>query len=249
MTAGSMIDRTGSATLDNVFLKWLLNPINTSLMIEAIQETDNYISNFAKVEKSCASNEQAWLTELRRSALDSFQRLGFPTTDDEEWRFTSVAPITREPFKLATDTGAPSAAAPKKISFGAWSGIQLVFVNGIYSARLSSKTAQHNGVFAGGLSEAMEKHAYSTSDSLGTLCQFPRGSLSALNTAFASDGAFIFLPKECVVQQPIDLLFLSCGENSESSVCHPRVLVVAEENSQVQILESYASAKARRLFH
>lgn len=74
-------------------------------MIETIQETDNYISSFAKVEKSRASNEQAWLTELRRSALDSFQRLGFPTTHDEEWRFTSVAPITRVPFKLATDSG------------------------------------------------------------------------------------------------------------------------------------------------
>ena len=76
-------------------------------MIETIQETDNYISSFAKVEKR-ASNEQAWLTILRCSALDSFQRLGFPTTHDEEWRFTSVAPITRVPFKLATDTGAPA---------------------------------------------------------------------------------------------------------------------------------------------
>ena len=212
-------------------------------MIETIQETDHYISSFAKVEKSRASNEQAWLTELRRSALDSFQRLGFPTTHDEEWRFTSVAPITRVPFKLATDTGAPSAAALKSFSFGSWSGIQLVFVNGIYSARLSSKTAQRNGVFAGGFSEAMEKHASRLQTHMGRYANSSEEAFAALNTAFASDGAFIHLPKECVVEQPIHLLFLSCGENSESSVCYPRVLVVAEENSQVQILESYASAR------
>ena len=128
-------------------------------MIETIQETDNYISSFAKFEQSRASNEQAWLRELRRSALGSFQRLGFPTTHDEEWRFTSVAPITRVPFKLATDTKAPSAADLSSFTFGSWSGIQLVFVNGIYSAKLSSKTGQSGGLFAGSLSEALEKHA------------------------------------------------------------------------------------------
>ncbi len=119
----------------------------------------------------------AWLNELRRSALDSFQRLGFPTTHDEEWRFTSVAPITRVPFKLAADAKAPSAAELTSFTFGSWSGIQLVFVNGIYSARLSSNPAQPNGVFAGSLSEALEKHADQSAASLGTLCQLFRGSL------------------------------------------------------------------------
>jgi Fe-S cluster assembly protein SufD len=212
-------------------------------MIETIRETDNYISSFAKFEQSRASNEQAWLRELRRSSLDSFQRLGFPTTHDEEWRFTNVAPIARIPFKLVTDTKAPSAAELSSFSFGSWSGIQLVFVNGIYSAKLSSGTGQPNGLFAGSLSEALEKHSDLLQAHLGRYAGSSEETFAALNTAFASDGAFIYLPKECVVEQPIHLLFLSCGENSESSVCHPRVLVVAEENSQVQILESYASAR------
>ena len=210
-------------------------------MIETIQETDNYISSFAKFEQSRASNEQTWLRELRRSALDTFQRLGFPTTHDEEWRFTSVAPIVRVPFKLATAAKAPSAAELGSFSFGSWSGIQLVFVNGIYSAKLSSKTGQPNGLFAGSLSDALEKHSDLLQAHLGRYASTSEEAFAALNTAFASDGAFIYLPKGCVVDQPIHLLFLSCGENSESSVCHPRILVLAEENSQVQILESYAS--------
>jgi len=210
-------------------------------MIETIQETDNYISSFAKVEKSRDSNEQAWLTELRRSALDSFQRLGFPTTHDEEWRFTSVAPITRVPFDLAPDAAAPSAAELESFSFGSWSGIQLVFVNGIYSAKLSSRTGRPNGLFAGSLSEALGKHSDLLQAHLGRYASSSEEAFAALNTAFASDGAFVYLPKGCVIEQPIHLLFLSSAEKSESRVCHPRILVLAEENSQAQILESYAS--------
>ena len=210
-------------------------------MIETIQETDNYISSFAKFEKSRASNEHAWLRELRRTALDSFQRLGFPTTHDEEWRFTSVAPITRVPFDLAPDAAAPSAAELESFSFGSWSGIQLVFVNGIYSAKLSSRTERPNGLFAGSLSEALGKHSDLLQAHLGRYASSSEEAFAALNTAFASDGAFVYLPKGCVIEQPIHLLFLSSAEKSESRVCHPRILVLAEENSQAQILESYAS--------
>jgi Fe-S cluster assembly protein SufD len=210
-------------------------------MIETIQETDNYISSFARLEQSRGSKEQAWLRELRRSALDSFQRLGFPTTHDEEWRFTSVAPITRLPFQLAPVAKVPSAGELGSFSFGSWSGMQLVFVNGIYSAKLSSKAGQPNGLWVGSLSEALEEHSDLLQAHWGRYASTSDEAFAALNTAFASDGAFVYLPKGCVVEQPIHLLFLSSGESSESRVCHPRILVLAEANSQAQILESYGS--------
>jgi Fe-S cluster assembly protein SufD len=210
-------------------------------MIETIQETDNYISSFATLEQSRGSKEQAWFRELRRSALDSFQRLGFPTTHDEEWRFTSVAPIARVPFQLAPAAKLPSAGELGGFSFGSWSGIQLVFVNGIYSTKLSSKTGQPNGLLVGSLSEALEGHSDRLQAHVGRYASYSVEAFAALNTAFASDGAFVYLPKGCVVEQPIHLLFLSSAESSESRVCHPRILVLAEENSQAQVLESYGS--------
>ena len=140
------------------------------MMIETIQETENYISNFASFEKSRASNDAAWLNELRRSALDSFLRLGFPTTHDEEWRFTSVAPITRVPFKLAADAKEPSSAELMSFTFGTWPGIQLVFVNGIYSADafLESGTTQRRfcGQPGGGFGEASRQSAASSGDGM-----------------------------------------------------------------------------------
>ena len=211
------------------------------MMIETIQETENYISNFANFEKSRASNDPAWLNQLRQSALDSFLRQGFPTTHDEEWRFTSVAPITKVPFKLAADGKEPSSAELMSFTFGTWPGIQLVFVNGIYSAALSSNPAQPHGVFAGSLAEALEKQGNRVEPYLAKYASVSGEPFAALNTAFVSDGAFIYLPTGFVVDEPIHLLFLSSAKKSEPKVCHPRTLVLAEANSQVRILESYAS--------
>src|SRR5260221_4583742 len=51
---------------------------------------------------AASSSQPAWLTNLRESAIASFERLGFPTTRLEQWRFTSVTPISEKPFALAT---------------------------------------------------------------------------------------------------------------------------------------------------
>jgi len=211
------------------------------MTIATIQETENYISSFAGFEKSRAANEPAWLKQLRRAALDSFLQLGVPTTHDEEWRFTNVAPITRVPFKLVTDAKEPSTSALKSFTFGTWPGVQLVFVNGNYSAALSSNPSQPNGVFADSLARVLDGQANRLQPHLAHYAGVSVEPFAALNTAFVSDGAFVHVPKGCVVEQPIHLLFLSVGEKTDPRVCHTRVLVLAEANSQAQILESYAS--------
>jgi len=218
------------------------------MMIETIQETENYISAFAGLEKSRAAYDPAWLNQLRRSALDDFLRLGFPNTHDEEWRFTSVAPITKVPFNLAGPGKDPSSAELKSVTFGRWPGIQLVFVNGVYSAALSSNPKQADGLFAGSLAQALQRQPYLIEPHLARYANVSAEPFAALNTAFIADGAFVYVPKGLVIEEPIHLLFLSLGENSNPKVTHPRALVLAEANSQVQILESYASCGGRGLY-
>jgi Fe-S cluster assembly protein SufD len=82
-------------------------------------------------------------------------------------------------------------------------------------------------------SNLVEKH-------LAQYADVSKEVFAALNTAFLSDGAFVYLPKGTVLENPIHLLFVSTGESSRPSVSHPRTLVVAEASSQAQIIESYA---------
>ena len=42
-----------------------------------------------------ADHEPEWLAALRRLAWQRFQEIGLPTTKDEDWRFTPIAPIAQ----------------------------------------------------------------------------------------------------------------------------------------------------------
>ena len=59
-----------------------------------------------------------------------------------------------------------------------------------------------------------------------------------MNTAFISDGAFVYIPKDSIVDAPIHLLFIATA-SGKPEVSHPRNLIVAGANTQVKIVESY----------
>jgi Fe-S cluster assembly protein SufD len=68
--------------------------------------------------------------------MDRFAEVGFPTTKQEEWRFTNVAPLAKIPFKPAPEIelhGDDIAA----FTFGHEAAVELVFVNGHYAPNLS----------------------------------------------------------------------------------------------------------------
>ena len=87
-----------------------------------------------------ASRPPKWLPPLREAGIASFADQGFPTLHDEDWRFTNVAPIVKLPFHLA-GKAAVNGAESKVIDESAFArlpGHRLVFVNGFFSAKLSS---------------------------------------------------------------------------------------------------------------
>ena len=76
---------------------------------------------------------------------------------------------------------------------------------------------------------------------LGRVVEHQTNGFTALNTAFAGNGAFVFIPKGVTVESPLHLLFLSQAlAEAQTAAAFPRVLVVAEENSSATIIESYA---------
>ena len=62
------------------------------------KEKSAYRDAFEKLQAERNANEAAWITRLRESAIDRFEQLGFPTTDEEEWKYTNVAPIAKTNF-------------------------------------------------------------------------------------------------------------------------------------------------------
>ena len=193
-----------------------------------------------------------WLQSLRAHGMAHFESLGFPTTKNEDWHFTSVATITEGTFRAAmtskagvssegSTAGMVARADLQRFTFGQRAWHTLVFVNGEFSENLSSFAGLGEKVRVSSLAKAMHSGLGRPERHLGKIAAFNQHAFTALNTAFIQDGAFVELQADAVVEQPIHLIFVSEGEGR--AVSHPRNLIVAARNSRASIIESYISIR------
>src|SRR5213593_3013390 len=121
--------------------------------------TEHYVRDFQTFASNGAAGAPAWLREIREGAIARFAELGFPTMKQEEWRFTSVAPITETPFRLAHGpvSRLPYPATLDALSLGV--GPRIVFVEGRHAPTLSTPADQVGGARAGSLAAALRTDA------------------------------------------------------------------------------------------
>jgi Fe-S cluster assembly protein SufD len=210
-------------------------------MSQAVKEKSIYADAFGEFARGRAG-EPAWLARLRGEAFARFEERGFPTTDEEDWKYTNVAPLARKAFR-------PAGAAAEELDGAAVEPFvsaearrsRLVFVGGVFRPELSSLEALPEGVVAEDLGAALAGgHAAAVWEHLGRLFGEEADAFTTLNTAFAGGGAFIRVPAGVEVAAPLQLLFLAAPGGGEAA-SFPRVLVVAEPNSRLDLIETYAS--------
>jgi len=215
------------------------------MVMEAVKEQSKYEAAFRALAAAAEGNEASWVRRLRESAFDRFEQLGFPTTADEEWKYTKVTPISRGAFepviKEAATTFAEEADLGSHLGAEA-SGSRMTFINGIFNAGLSNLELLPPGTVALDLAAALrnEKHEAAIRANLARHADYNEEGFSALNTALFAGGAFLLIPKGQKVETPIHLLFLS-EPGSTPFAAFPRILIIAEENSEATVIESYAS--------
>jgi len=205
------------------------------------KEQERYLECFAEFEKGAPANGQSWLRPIRRAAIARFSELGFPTTRDEDWRFTSVAPIAQTPFRLTRDERVK--LTPRALEQFAFPGLdcsRLVFVNGRYAPGLSALRPLPDGVKLASLAQALAADRDLLEQHLARYADYHHDAFSALNTAFMEDGAFVYIPRGVVLQEPVHLLYVSTA-TAAPTMTHPRNLIVAGEESQATVVEDYVS--------
>jgi len=207
-------------------------------LIAADEQIGTYLGLFSELQKRAPGHDVRWLRDLREGAFARFCDVGFPTTHDEDWRFTNVSAISRSTFELASDESISEAqVAPFRI---ANSACQLVFVNGHFSPRLSKVSNAAAGVTVSTVARQIARDPSVLEAHLGRYLNIQRDSFSALNTAFFEDGAFVHIRRGTVLHNPICLLFISTA-NDKPQMSHPRNLIVAENETQATVVEDYVS--------
>jgi Fe-S cluster assembly protein SufD len=184
---------------------------------------------------------------LRRSAFDRFVALGFPTTRNEDWHYTSPAAIADHDFALLTaKSGDVHLDALAPFTFGARDWHTLVFVNGRFTPELSDVGALPSGVTVLDLATAWTK-APALAGQIGSIASVENSAFTALNTAFMYDGAVVHVAADTEVARPIHLLFVA-DATAAKGVMHPRNLVVIGRNAKATVVESYTSTSDAMYF-
>ena len=180
------------------------------------------------------------ITSIREDAARRFAELGFPTTRDEEWRFTNVSSIARTQFSSApSGLNVEEAELLDQCLFPNEGGPRLVFINGRYLREISD-WGLPQGIRATPLREAngaVDAH-------LAHYAAYQNHAFVALNTANYEDGAYIEISSGVVVEEPIQLVFFATGGDAPV-ISHPRSLVVIGPGSQATVVESYLGHGAK----
>jgi Fe-S cluster assembly protein SufD len=205
-----------------------------------------YTEHFAQLDGTDAE----WLEPVRRAALESFERFGFPTPKNEDWHFTNPAPIAEAEFRpMAPATVAARDERLAPLLDELPDAPRLVFVNGHYSPALSTAADLGPGVRVMSLASAIREEPSLVERYLAKLVHLDDPALvfHALNTALLHDGALLHVAGGTVVQRPIHLLFLS-DPQAAGGVCHPRNLLVLERTASATVIEQYATIGGDRYF-
>ncbi|PQJ76712.1 Fe-S cluster assembly protein SufD [Polaribacter glomeratus] len=198
---------------------------------------EKILSSYVAFENGIDINSD--IHEIRTEALENFEKLGFPTKKLEEWKYTSLNAVLKNDFSIFLNKeNSVQFADVKEYFIHDIDTYKIVFIDGKYSSFLSDVT--HDGKDICLLSSALSKSKYSSVIENYFNKVAKQDNLTALNTAFANEGAYIYIPKSVEVEKPIQIINFTTGSEAATMV-QPRNLIVVEENAHVQIIERHQS--------
>lgn len=216
-------------------------------MEKTIDIKDWYISGFGEFEKRLNGGKDNFIHQERKAALSNFSKLEFPTTKDEEWKYTSILPLLKHNFITLSEKKSVTKEEIKSNLFDEMEHSLIVFINGIYSAEHSDLLNLPEGVVVGSIAQEIKNKNKVLQRYFGKYADHQNHIFTALSTAYTDDGAFVYVPEGRVVEEPIHIIFITSA-GDKKVLTQPRNLFVAEKSSQVTIIEHYVSDEEKIYF-
>jgi len=154
----------------------------------------------------------------------------FPTTRDEQWKYTRVASIISADYSKNDD----ESFKPSKGQFSTTSYCTLVIVNGTFRSELSDSLPE--GLKMQTLNEAKGAVRDKILMHLGTLTPLKNEAFNTLNAAYFNDGIFLEVATNAHIDVPIRMIHYAFGE---AQLTNTRNLICVGENSRVSIVHEF----------
>ncbi|HEX5133356.1 MAG TPA: Fe-S cluster assembly protein SufD [Candidatus Krumholzibacteria bacterium] len=205
-----------------------------------------YEKAFSDLEPGLRQAGPGWLHELRRTGIDRFRALGFPSLRDEEWRFTRTRPIAEVDFAPAGEGRTPADASITAQTFDDSGCLRLVLVNGRCATDIGAAKLPA-GVRVMSLANAMAERPDRVRTLLNRGVRMEDQQFAALNTAFLADGVYIELTDNAVLDRPIHIVHVA-DVSGAPAMLHPRLVIHAGRSSEGKIIESYIATSESQYF-
>ncbi len=175
-----------------------------------------------------ASAQSSCLSEKQRQARLALAKQGFPTRQDEDWKYTRVEKLLEKKFisaKQSQVTDAPANDLPCE---------SVLHINGSQISGLEQLKLPEGMVICP-IREAAEQYPERFERYFNQSLETTHG-FQAMNTAMMEQGLFIFLAKGTRLDTP---LLLSHWQSAEGQAISLRHLIVLEEQAQMTLIEDY----------
>lgn len=184
-------------------------------------------------------DEVEWISAARHQASTMLAERGLPTTRIEDWKYTSIKPITKRDFRRpsAADATADADAVEGQRIPGLETR-RLVFVNGHYAAALSEPGDERDGLRVQNLAAVLAENPDALRERFAACASSDFSGFTAMNTAFAEDGVLVEVGADTRIERPIELLFVSTPM-AEPVAANPRVIITTDHHAQLTVIEHY----------
>lgn len=189
----------------------------------------------------------SWLKTHRKHAFEQLQQMGWPTRQQELWKYTNTSSITDTNFLFAgTKHDAIKQSDLDSILLKQENIHELVFINSQYKAEYSNIGTLADGVSIGSFSANLIQQPMLIENIFNQFAD-QQHAFAALNTACFTDGAFIHVPDGVVIEEPIIVYFIS-SDAKEHLLNTPRSLIMLGKHAQASVIENFYSLEGTKIF-
>jgi Fe-S cluster assembly protein SufD len=216
-------------------------------IISEISLKEKLISLFGEQITPRTAHEAEPMKEIRLKALETFKRLGFPHTKLEEWRSTNLQTTIQKDYRLLFENpdGKIDVTSIFRCDIHHLDTFLITLYNGWFLGQ-DEMTVYPDGTIIGSFAKACQDYPDLVAKHYATLATIENNSLNALNTAFAIDGVFIYVPDHVEVKKTIQIVNIINSE--ENLFIQPRNLVVLGKNSKLQLVHCDHSVNHKYTF-
>jgi Fe-S cluster assembly protein SufD len=197
---------------------------------------ENLLNLYEKNERYITEGDSNYTSSIRSAGFNKFRELNLPDRKNELWKNTDLTEVLKQDFTKyldRTETG-------RDLDFMFTCEVhnfktdQIAFLNGWHISSASEISPLPAGVIIMSLSEAFQKYPALIEKHYGQYAEVGKDLFVAMNTAFARDGLFIYVPDNIVLEKPVQMI--SIINHHENLLLQNRNLVILGKNSRMTLV-------------